>query len=126
MRLNKQKGLTVALLSGLMLWSLLPILGLFVPRIDFSHVPGWTCWFKLWFEPEHPIWGFFAKAEWVTHGDCFSCGMTRAIQALLRGEYVLAKAYHPYVIPCVLFFVGLWVGIEGFLVVQWRRFSRII
>lgn len=54
-----------------------------VTVIGVGHLFGWSLW---------PC--FFAK---ITGRPCPGCGMTRAVAALLHGEWRQAMAYHPFV-----------------------------
>lgn len=42
--------------------------------------------------------------------DCPGCGMTRALSALVHGEWALSWRLHPLSIPVAIEAVGLWLG----------------
>ncbi len=45
----------------------------------------------------------------LTHHDCATCGMTRAMALIVRGDLRGATAYHPLSVPLAAECVGLWL-----------------
>ncbi len=46
----------------------------------------------------------------LTHHECATCGMTRALALLVRGDWAGAFARHPLAIPLALEGVALWIA----------------
>ena len=61
----------------------------------------------------------------LTHHDCATCGMTRALARLTHGDLAGATAYHPLSVPLAVECVGLWLLAPLAFKHRWRPTSAL-
>ena len=78
---------------------------------------GLLLWAALavWTPPEDPRWSV-CLFQRVTHHDCATCGMTRALSLLAHGEVAGSLARHPLALPLAAEALLLWLAAP----IAWR------
>jgi hypothetical protein len=74
---------------------------------------------RAWMPPDDPRYTICLFRR-LTHHDCATCGMTRAIALLVRGDWRGAFVRHPLAPPLALELVLLWLATPLALVRSWR------
>lgn len=60
----------------------------------------------------------------VTHHECATCGMTRAMAHLVRGEFAAAAARHPLALPLAAEGALLWLAAPFAMARRWWPSGR--
>lgn len=83
---------------------------------------GWLFIFNHSEKNHHPIGCFFKKA---TSYPCPSCGTTRSVSLLIKGDFLQAVVMNPfgYVVATLMLVIPLWIGID--LVKKTGSFYRV-
>ncbi len=83
---------------------------------------GWAV-LAVWTPPEDPAWTVCLFRR-ITHHDCATCGMTRALAALAKGDVATAQARHPLALPLAIEGLLAWVLAPWAIARGWRAPAR--
>lgn len=76
---------------------------------------AWLLWSQ-WTPPAEPSWSVCLFRR-LTHHECATCGMTRAMAALAKGDVAGSIARHPLALPLAVEAALLWLAAP----LVWRR-----
>ena len=79
---------------------------------------GWMA-LATWSPPDDPAWSVCLFHR-VTHHDCATCGMTRALSRLAHGDLRGSLARHPLAAPFAAEAALLWLLTPAALLRRWR------
>lgn len=72
---------------------------------------GWLIFFNHTENNPQPIGCFFKKA---TNYPCPSCGTTRSVSLLIKGDFLQAAVMNPfgYIVATLMLVIPIWIGID--------------
>ena len=106
-----------------------------VTQIERRGAPAWLAWAGVTCAAALAWAGWVAAGEpagpsclfrQLTHLDCPTCGMTRALALLTAGDWRASLALHPWAAPLVLQVLGGWLAWTRWLFRRGPNFARWI
>lgn len=85
------------------------------------------CVATLFLDPDHPVGFEVCAFRRLTGLPCMTCGLTRSLCHVLRGDWARSLDYHPAgpLLMVALLGWALWVGAEAAMGARWREDLRL-